>query len=246
MKKRVTLLLSALLVAVVVSAAEKVSETRKLSGYEKIEINGSPNVVYTQGKTFSVRVEGKRESVDNVETSVSGNTLYVKNKGKVGIFNFTTGSSDDAVVYVTSPDLISIRVNGSGDFISKTQIDTDRMTIVLRGSGDIDVKDIICDACNITLIGSGDVDLDRLEARDVNASLVGSGDIDLALLKVNVTRLYVKGSGDMKADFREGCGSVECQLTGSGDITLSGKVKHISKQKHGSGDIHINKLAVEK
>ena len=230
---------------VVASADEKVSETRKLGSFEKIEINGSPKVVYTQGKTVSVKVVGKRESVDNIETAVSNNTLYVKNKGKMGIVNFTFGD-DEAVVYVTTPDLIGIQLNGSGDFISKQRIDTDRINVVLRGSGDIDVKDIICDACNISLTGSGDLDIDRLEARDVDASLIGSGDLDIALLKVIGTRLSLKGSGDVKASFAEGCHSVSCILNGSGDITLSGKVKHLSKQKRGSGDIHVNKLTIEK
>lgn len=245
MKKRVTLLLSALLVAVVVSAGEKVSETRKLGGFEKIEINGSPKVVYTQGKTVSVRIEGNRESIDNIETSVSDNTLYVRNKGKMGIVNFTFGN-DDAVVYVTTPDLIGIKLNGSGDFISKQRIDTDRINIVLRGSGDINLKDIICDVCNLSLVGSGDLDVDRLEARDVDASLIGSGDLDIALLQVNLTRLSLKGSGDVKANFAQGCRAVDCQLNGSGDIMLSGKVKRFTKQKRGSGDIHTAKLTIEK
>ena len=102
MKTRMLLLVSSLLLAVSASAGSKVSEKRNLSGFEAIEISGSPKVVYTQGKSFSVRVEGERESVDDIETTVSGKTLQVRNKGKYGIFNITFGDSRHAVVYVKS------------------------------------------------------------------------------------------------------------------------------------------------
>ena len=72
MNTRLLSVVSALLLTVSVYAESKVSENRKLSGFEEIEINGSPKVVYTQGKTFSVKVEGERESVENIETTVRG------------------------------------------------------------------------------------------------------------------------------------------------------------------------------
>lgn len=239
-----TLLVSALLLTVSVFAAPKVTENRKLSGFDEIEISGSPKVVYTQGATFSVRVEGDKESVENIVTTVQGRTLEVRNKGKYGIFNFTFGNLE-AVVYVTSPDLVGVRVNGSGDFISKTRIDTDNLRIVLRGSGDVDFKDVICDRCRIELVGSGDVGIDRLEAMESSLSLVGSGDVGVSQWRVEKTDITLKGSGDITVNFASGCRSASCSLQGSGDITLKGQLKQLKKQKSGSGDIHTSKLTVK-
>jgi hypothetical protein len=56
----------------------------------------------------------------------------------------------------------------------------------------------------------------------------------------------LKGSGDISADFEKGCKKVECELRGSGDISLKGNVEHFSKQKSGSGDIEYHKLTIEK
>ena len=142
--------------------------------------------------------------------------------------------------------MIAISLNGSGDFISQQRIATDNMDINLRGSGDIDIADLICDRCDINLIGSGDIDLKRLEAQRASASLIGSGDIDLKLNNVLNTLLALKGSGDISADFEKGCKKVECELRGSGDISLKGNVEHFSKQKSGSGDIEYHKLTIEK
>jgi hypothetical protein len=141
---------------------------------------------------------------------------------------------------------VAVRVNGSGDFISTDLIDTDNMNITLRGSGDINIDKLLCDRCDVELIGSGDIDLPEVEAKETSAVLVGSGDIKMGLSKVADTRLSLKGSGDIKVDFSEGCRSVDCTVNGSGDIGLSGKIGHFRGEKHGSGDIDIANLTIEK
>jgi hypothetical protein len=119
------------------------------------------------------------------------------------------------------------------------------MDILLRGSGDIQVSDLICGRCHVELIGSGDLDVSRLEAQEVSGLLIGSGDLDLGLLKVDDTSLSLKGSGDIDADFREGCGSVDCELRGSGDITLKGTVRRFNQHTTGSGSVDIDKLSIQ-
>lgn len=225
-------------------STKNISELRQLMGFEEIEINGSPTVYYTQADSFSVKVTGPEDYVKNILTETSGKTLTIRNKGKLGVVNFQLMDEEELAVYVTSPDLIGIRLNGSGDFISNHRIDTDKMKIMLRGSGDIDVKDLLCDRCEVELIGSGDIELDHLDTTELGASLVGSGDIDLHLWNTNMSRIAVRGSGDIDATFHENCEAVECELRGSGDITLKGQVKRFSQEKSGSGDVSVGQLTV--
>lgn len=223
-----------------------VTEDRLIKGFEEVEVVGSPNVYYTQADSFSVRVKGPDNFVDNILTEKNGKTLTVRNKGKWGVVNISFSDEDELAVYVTSPDLVAVRVNGSGDFISTDLIDTDNMNITLRGSGDINIDKLLCDRCDVELIGSGDIDLPEVEAKEASAVLVGSGDIKMGLSKVADTHLSLKGSGDIKVDFSEGCRSVDCTVNGSGDIGLSGKIGHFRGEKHGSGDIDIANLTIEK
>lgn len=222
-------------------AGPQMTETRDLKGFEEIEISGSPKVVYTQGQSYGVKVVGPKRFVESIITEVKGKTLSIRNKGKVGIVNIQR-DYDDAAVYVTSPDLTAVRLNGSGDFESKQRVDTDKMLIVLRGSGDISFSDIICDHCTTELTGSGDIDIDRLEAVRSNVSLVGSGDIDVKQWKVDNTDLTLRGSGDIEVNFMEGCKKANCQMAGSGDITLKGRLEHYDVQKRGSGEIDTRGL----
>ena len=228
---------------------EQIVELRKQRGFERIEISGSPNVVYTQADTFGVRLEGPEKMVDNMMTEVRDRTLYVYNKGrvdlKVGFVNLNWGDKDDVIVYVSSPDLIGVRVNGSGDFVSRNLLDTDVMNIVLRGSGDVSFDDIICDACTTELVGSGDIRINHLDAKTSTAVLVGSGDIRIEEANVQETDLSLRGSGDIAVNFEEGCQSAQCHLAGSGDISLSGTLTHYDCKKSGSGDIHTDNLIVK-
>ena len=120
------------------------------------------------------------------------------------------------------------------------------MEVVLRGSGDMTVRDLICDACHVELVGSGDINIDRLETKESDVTLVGSGDIAINQWRVLSTRLGLKGSGDIKVNFNEGCQAVDSELRGSGDITLRGVVSRFSQQKTGSGDIDIDHLQIVK
>lgn len=256
MKARQYLMISGLLLMVAVGMTSCITcsrtivlddqtvEWRHLRNFERIEIIGSPTVVYTQADTFGVRIEGPENLIPRILTDTDNGTLYVRNKGKMGFINFTVGDKSDVTVYVSSPDLIGVLVSGSGDFISRKRVDTDTMNIVLRGSGDIQFENIICDASSMELVGSGDVCINHLDARKSTASLVGSGDINITQANVQDTDLSLRGSGDIVVNFLEGCRSAQCQLSGSGDITLTGTLTHYDSHKSGSGDIDTGDLRI--
>ena len=185
------------------------TEFRPLKGFEKIEISGSPNVYYAQADSFSVKVRGPKDGLENILTDVNDGTLSIRNR-------------------------------------AERRIDTDQMEVVLRGSGDMRIKDLICDACHVELVGSGDIGIDRLETKESDVTLVGSGDIAIGLWRVLSTRLSLKGSGDIKASFNEDCQAVDSELRGSGDITLRGVVSRFNMHKTGSGDIDTDQLRIVK
>ena len=198
-------------------------EQRQLKGFERIELLGSLDVKYEQTDSFSVVVKAPQKVIDDVQTRVEGNKLVVNMKGSNKFLNMGVSDSKGVTVYVTSPDFIGIELKGSGDFECKKLLDTDRLDIVLRGSGDIAFDDIICDQVNVTLVGSGDVDVKHVKALRSTVDLVGSGDVKMRF---------------------DDSGEVESLLTGSGDITLSGAVKNYKSHVRGSGDMHTEKLNI--
>lgn len=215
-----------------------------MRGFDRIEVIGSPTVYYTQADSFSVRVKGPSDLISNIITDVEGNTLSIRNKGKIGMFNVNFRGNKELAVYVTSPDLIGVQVSGSGDFISQGRVDTDNLELRLKGSGDVQFSDVLCDRCDAELVGSGDLNIKHLDTRETTATLVGSGDLDIRQMNALKTQLQLRGSGDIDIEFISGCGAVNAELQGSGDINLKGHVQRFDMYKRGSGDINSGDLRV--
>ena len=194
-----------------------VQEDRKVGKFTSIAIQGSPTVIYRQGNTCSVKVRANKSVIKDIKTTIDKGCLNVSMKGNGGFFVFS--KEKPITIYVTSPDLIGVEIAGSGDFKSEMPLDTDNIRLVVRGSGDIDVKDIEALTTDISVIGSGEIDVNQQKVINTDVRLSGSGDITIKC---------------------ESCGNINSNLTGSGDISIYGSVNNISKQKAGSGDYNIN------
>ena len=184
--------------------------------FTELEIAGSFNVYFTQGNTTSVKVKGYEKYLKNVKITSDGKTL------SIGIHKSWKNLSyfyDDIEVYVTSPNIRGISIAGSGEFTSNNKIDTDRMFISVAGSGEVDIKDIICDKIQGEIAGSGEIDIKRITTPNAELSIAGSGDIDIENAVID---------------------NVACEIAGSGDIELKGNIKHHTQEVAGSGSVNIN------
>ena len=250
--KKVNLILCGVLAATVLSSCVYRSEvlgkrvvldsTRKTDVFNKVTLFASCNVHYKQGDTCSVRVVGDKQLVKNLITQVINNELQIRMKPYKGDLMRLLNKTE-LNVYVTSPDLLAVKVAGSGDFEATGTVDTDTMRIALTGSGDMDFANLICDRIEATLRGSGDVELKNVQAGYANLNLLGSGDMKVILKIVRNTAVSLTGSGDLKVDF-DGCGIVNSKLLGSGDIELKGRIKQLTQNTTGSGDIETSGLKV--
>jgi hypothetical protein len=201
-----------------------VETSRPLTGFERIAMMGSMDVEYIQADSFSVKVQAPNvDEMMKVETVVEGNELKISMKNGSHFLHFGDTDADDIKVYVTSPDFLGVRLMGSGDFMSAQPLDTDTLTIELRGSGDIRFNNVICDKVSVSLIGSGDVSLDRVQTQWGQLDVIGSGDIEA---------------------FFDQSGEVNAQVKGSGDIEMKGTVRKMNKLVRGSGDIDTDELIV--
>ena len=207
-----------------VTVDSNVEESRQLKNFERIAMLGSMDVKYAQADTFSVKVNGPSDIIKKVETIVEGNVLKIKMKDSNRIIHFGDVDSGNVTVYFTSPDFLSVSLMGSGDFMSVLPLDTDTLTIDLKGSGDIYFKNVICDRIDASVIGSGDVTVNKVKTQQARLDVIGSGDIDMGF---------------------DNSGSVDAQVKGSGDITMKGTVRQMNKLVRGTGDIDTDDLQVK-
>lgn len=207
-------------------------------------------VLYEQGDSCGIWIDGEEKAVLSIEAKSDGKKLVITSKGST---NITHGLKEllamaidednydkiQTTIHITSPDLIGVEVKGSGEFTCNGIVDSDNLNISLEGSGDICFSDIICDNANVTCIGSGDVEINKLTSINTNVELKGSGDIEIFQTNVSKTHAKLLGSGDIDIT-GDRCGSIIAEVLGSGDIDINGAFESIDEQISGSGSISIS------
>lgn len=197
-------------------AGKKTTKTIVVNDFTEIQIAGGFNVYFTQANNTSVKIRGHEKALKNVNIVSNGKTLTIGTKKS---WKFLSFYDSDIDVYVTSPNLRSVSIAGSGEFKSSTKIDTDRMYISVAGNGEVDIQDIICDNLKGEIAGSGEIDIKRITTPNAELSIAGSGDIDIENAVID---------------------NVACEIAGSGNIELKGNIRHHTQEIAGSGSVNIN------
>ncbi len=205
-----------------VNGGKKASRQMNVAYFSKIDIKGGANVVFrqTNGGKPKVTVAGYKADVDMVSVKSDGRTLTITqadNRSGWHVF----GSGKEVTVYVSAPDLTAVNIFGSGDFRADGKVDTDNLLVVVKGSGDVDMRNVICDNADIQISGSGDVDMRNVICDNADIQISGSGDVDIKFTR---------------------SGYVTCDVYGSGDVELKGYVKGLKKNVKGSGEIETDGL----
>lgn len=208
-----------------------VTKEIKVDDFNKIVLNGSAGVTYTQkpGKP-QVIVHTSDNIAEALDIHEKGGTLYISFKKGYSV------SYTKLEINASSASLNETVMNGSGD-ITLGNLDTDgSLRIQLNGSGDIEGKDIRCINATVSLAGSGDIALRSMECKELTTTVAGSGDVVLNGVRTASAQASVAGSGDLT--LRGEAAEVQYSVAGSGDLHASElKAKSVNASVAGSGDI---------
>ena len=206
-------------------------ETRPVGVFTEVHLGGSAHVVVKQGSPQSVVVEASPEALAEFETVVKDKQLRLgfrrdndhksnyKDKGPV-------------TVYVTAPDLMALKVAGSGLLEAEGPVKADAMTLAMAGSGKLRVAQLTAGSLETALAGSGDVlvggSCPRHEIR-----ISGSGNVKAQELKSQTCTVRISGSGDAHVYATQ---TADATISGSGSVFVAGGGQ-MSSSVHGSGRI---------
>lgn len=184
------------------------TETRELPEFSSITSQGVYKMVVNAGQKQSLVLEGGKEFLDKIKTSVSGDRLVIamtdtKNqnwKGKV-------------TVTINMAQLKEFRSEGVGS-TTLTQLMGDKFTLNYQGVGNLTATGSV-NKLVLHAQGVGSLDAKGLTARDVQATLEG-----VASVAVRATE------------------SLNAHVLGVGSLSYYGQPKKISKWVEGVGRIH--------
>jgi hypothetical protein len=171
-----------------------VGEDRQVPAFTRVEVSGKGTLIISQGETPALRVEGQRNVLDRLETTVTGDTLRIEPRSRwfdYGIF----WNNEPVTYHVTVTSLAGIELSGA---------------VAVRGESLLRAEEFVLD-CS----GSSDVDLE-IEARDLRVSTSGSSDVTL---KGQADTVSFDGSGSTHV-FAKDLVSRVATVDGSGSTTV--------------------------
>lgn len=209
----VILLISACGIGTIRGSGNMVTEPRDVSGFDRVSLSGTGEVVITQGDEESLTVETDDNIMPYVITEVSGGTLHLALDAE----RARSISPTRLRFTVAVRDLAGLEVSGSGSATS-TGIDTERLDVEVSGSGDVRIDSLTAEAVGVQISGSGDVEL-RGEVTGQDININGSGEYIAGDLRSQTARVAVSGSGDATVWVTE---SLDASVSGSGSVNYYG------------------------
>jgi hypothetical protein len=204
-----------------------VTETRTVSGFDKVSLTGSMELFLTQGEQESLEIEGEDNIIAVIETEVRGDTLHIGVKE-----NTTTNPTEPVRVYLTMTEIAGLEISGASS-ISAESIVSDRLTLDVNGSGSVNIDSLSAASLVVDISGSGIVEVSGQAAEQV-IIIGGSGEYQAADLESEVVDVNVSGAGETTVWVNQ---SLSAEISGSGSVDYYGSPT-VSQNVSGSGEVN--------
>lgn len=186
-----------------------VSETRTLSSFSKISMDGSNDVTIVKDTESKVILYGYSNLVDAYETKVTGDRLQLDYDDR-----YWNVSHDNLNIEVHTPHAEEMIVNGSGDMILREGFREERMTADINGSGNIDILGSNFDNLFLNINGSGNINSESSNAKSASVHINGSGDVHVKVS--DYLKVRIDGSGNVTYI---GTPALHTEINGSGNVS---------------------------
>ncbi|MFT7900269.1 head GIN domain-containing protein [Tenacibaculum ascidiaceicola] len=204
-----------------------ITETRKISSFDKVNVGGSFDVYLIDGTEGKVTLEGEENILKHIVTEVKSGKLNIHFKENTNI-----STTKKLIVTVPFEDIESVALGGSGNVIAKKRIKADEASFAIGGSGNITAS-VEANTVKTSIGGSGNIRL-KGKTDNLKCAIGGSGNVKGYDLKTNSLKASIAGSGDVLATVTN---KIKATVVGSGSIYYKGNPSQIDSNSLGSGDI---------
>lgn len=208
---------------------ETVTETRNLSGFNKISLALNADVSYVQDSVYFVEISAQQNVLKVLTTEISSGKLKIGSDKWIRKHN-------GIKIRIHSPDLRAVDLSGSGNFESSVNLLTAGLELTVSGSGNIAFASVHADELEAKISGSGDISVSGGAVINQKVTISGSGDLEMDHLEANHSDAKISGSGSIAVRVAN---QLKATISGSGDIRYRGNPV-VNTSISGSGSvIHI-------
>jgi len=200
------------LAATPIAAAER---TFPVTAFDRVAVEGSPEVTVTTGHNENVRVSGDPAAIDRLDIRVENNVLKIGRKHDA--LSWTWSDHGRVRIAVAAPMVRGVDVAGSSA-VTVDRVKGREFAANIAGSGSLTVAALDADRTSFDVSGSGTVAAAG-RCNIGSAKIAGSGEMKLAGLRCATLSASIAGSGSIAAFASQ---TATLATMGSGDITLTG------------------------
>ncbi len=204
-----------------------ITKTVNTQSYNIINVSGSMDVYLEKGAEGNISITAEDNVQDRIVVESDGTTLTISMKNNTSLRN-----TEKIKITVPFEDISEISLRGSGNIEGKDMLKSNSLTLNLQGSGGIKIS-IDATSLNAQLNGSGDMKLSG-KATDVEVKTTGSGNFEGKELLSENAQIYISGSGDSTIFAKN---SLKARIQGSGSIFCAGNPSSNDVKVMGSGKV---------
>lgn len=213
-------------------SGEVVTETRIISDFSKLQLDGVGQLIITQGSSESLEIQAEDNILEQLTSEVQGDTL---------VLGFEEGSwrsqiiPTKTIIFTLSVvDLTEITLNGAGH-LNLSALETSSLKLEINGAGEIQIEELNADQLVVNISGAGSISISgEVTSQDITIDGAGSYHVEDLLSQSALVEIAGLGSGKVWAEQMltisiDGGGSVEYygSPTISQDVSGIGDIQHM-------------------
>lgn len=205
------------------------SFTRTLSSFDKIIVSPHINLVLTQGSLEEAEVEFYNVDEMKINVEVKGETLHIylddaryiekSKKEKYGYHSQSVYHGAEVTAYVTFQDINTLEVRGEQDVRIDSPINTEDFKLILYGSADVVLRDLIAENLRVISYGENDLTIENGKVHFQKYTLYGASHIDASGLTSFHAKTKIYGESQLTLHASD---ALDVSAFGEPIITFSG------------------------
>ncbi len=203
-------------------AVEMQEETRAASGFHRIEIDGSADVILVQGASEGVTIEAAASALPHIQTNVRGDTLHIDVETQHSMWQWFSGRNAGPTPRITIHLRELDRIEAAGTVtVEADSLRSSDLHVDFAGACNLKLRDL--QASSLRLDGSGATKVELAgKVAQQRVDLSGAGSYQAEQLVSSDAVVSVSGAGKAVVNASN---SLAVEISGAGKVEYLGEPK---------------------
>jgi len=210
-------------------SGELTTQTRNVSGFERVQVDGAGELIISQGEEESLEIRAEDNIIDELTSDVSNGTLVLGYRD-----NFLRNSiiPTERITYTLNViDLSEVTINGAAD-LEIDALETGSLVLEINGAGQVSIDQFTADSLSVQISGTSTIEIAG-QVADQSITIDGAGNYQAGDLETNRTTVNINGLGNATVWAVE---TLDISIDGGGNLRYYGS-PNVTQDINGVGDI---------